>query len=143
MDIEEPKVGQVIRYSFLWHKNYLAGQEEGNKDRPAVIVVALEMQNGKHRVAVLPITHSATIDPTAALEIPPKVKAYLKLDSERSWIVLDELNEFNWPGYDLRPVPGTRSFTYGMIPPKLLSQITGRMKELGQQRRAKQTPRDN
>jgi hypothetical protein len=37
------------------------------------------------------------------------VKRHLGLDGERSWIVLDEINDFIWPGHDLRPVPGASS----------------------------------
>ena len=34
----EPKVGWVFRYSYLWHWQHLDGREEGDKDRPAVVL---------------------------------------------------------------------------------------------------------
>ncbi len=40
------------------------------------------------------------------MEIPPKVSGVSAWTAKRSWIVLDEFNEFAWPGFDLRPVPG-------------------------------------
>jgi len=36
-----PVPGLVIRYSYLWHSEHLAGREEGEKDRPCAIVAAL------------------------------------------------------------------------------------------------------
>ena len=41
-----------------------------------------------------PITHSPPHDPTVAIEMLPKVKAHLGLDGERSWLILDDVNEF-------------------------------------------------
>ena len=38
-----------------------------------------------------------------AIEIPLETKKRLGLDSERSWIMITEANEFVWPGPDLRP----------------------------------------
>ena len=98
-----PRPGLVIRYSYLWEREAQAGQEEGVKDRPCAIVVVL-LREGEHPVVrVLPITHSAPLDPASALEIPPLTKLRLGLDSDRSWVVLDEANDFIWPGPDLRP----------------------------------------
>lgn len=57
------------------------------------------------RVTVAAVTHTQPHADTIALEMPPKVKQHLGLDDARSWIVLDEVNQFDWPGFDLRPVP--------------------------------------
>jgi hypothetical protein len=101
MPIGNPRIGQVIRYSFLW--------SDGNeKERPAVIVLAAKRgDDGRYRVAVMPITHTPHSDPSTSIEIPPRLKAHLQLDNEKSWVVIDEINEFEWPGFDLRQVPGT------------------------------------
>jgi hypothetical protein len=61
--------------------------------------------DGDQDVVILPITHTAPIDPKDAIEIPQPVKTRLGLDSERSWIMITEANEFIWPGPDLRPLP--------------------------------------
>jgi len=82
-------------------------------------------------VTVAPITHTSPRSPENAIEIPPKVKQYLGLDDGRSWIILDELNEFAWPGFDLRPVPGKRDrYDYGYLPPALFTRIVSRVLEL-------------
>ena len=106
MPVPTPRPGLVIRYSYLWHAEHLAGREEGSKDRPsAVIAVIKSSSDGQTRVLVLPITHSAPMTGVASIEIPQTVKRGIGLDSDRSWIVLAEWNEFVWPGPDLRPVP--------------------------------------
>lgn len=76
------------------------------------------------------------------IELPPRVKQWLGLDAKRSWIVLDEVNQFSWPGFDLRPVPGTESFAYGHIPPKLYDAIISRLLELAAARRVFEISRE-
>jgi hypothetical protein len=42
MPIPSPEPGLVISYAYLWHHEHEAGREEGRKDRPSVIVLAVE-----------------------------------------------------------------------------------------------------
>ncbi|HEY7577995.1 MAG TPA: hypothetical protein VH855_10400 [Acetobacteraceae bacterium] len=76
-------------------------------------------------MTVLPITHSVPADPELAVEIPAAVKQRLRLDDDRSWVVLTEANRFIWPGLDLRPAtPGDpMSVAYGPLPYALFEQI--------------------
>src|SRR6185437_11021754 len=102
MALPEPQPGLVISYAYLWHHEHRAGREEGVKDRPCVVVLALQNAgNGTKMVTVAPVTHSAPDNPATALELPQAVKRHLGLDDDRSWIVVDEVNEFTWPGFDL------------------------------------------
>ena len=125
MALPEPEPGLVISYAYLWHHERESGQEEGRKDRPAVIVLAAErLSDGTIIVTVVPITHRAPDDLAAAVEIPPAVKRLLGLDVERSWIVVSEGNEFVWPGYDLRKVPGNPArYDYGFLPPRFFDSV--------------------
>ncbi len=126
MALPKPVPGLVIRYSYLWHREYLEGREEGQKDRPCAIVAALQTDAaGDTRVLVLPITHSPPDQSTRTIEIPLKVKQRLRLDADRSWIVVSEWNEFIWPGPDLRRLPNSDDSTvaYGMLPPGLFAVI--------------------
>ena len=124
MAIPTPEAGLVISYAYLWHHEHQAGQEEGRKDRPSVIVLAVERDgDGDIAVTVLPITHSAPANPAAAIEIPGPVKRHLGLDGDRSWIIVAEGNEFLWPGYDLRKVPNADRYDYGFLPPRLFKQV--------------------
>ena len=44
MPIPNPEPGLVISYAYLWHREHEAGREEGRKDRPSVIVLAIERE---------------------------------------------------------------------------------------------------
>ena len=124
MSIPNPEAGLVISYAYLWHTEHQAGQEEGRKDRPTVIVLAVEREaDAATIVTVLPITHSAPADPALAVEIPLPVKRHLGLDDDRSWIVVAEGNEFLWPGYDLRKLPHSDRYDYGFLPPHFFNQV--------------------
>ncbi len=107
MALPTPEAGLVISYAYVWQHDHLAGQAEGRKDRPALIVLAIKLAADTFEVTVLPITHRPPQHPGWAIEIPAPVKRHLGLDEARSWIVVAEGNEFLWPGYDLRKIPNT------------------------------------
>jgi hypothetical protein len=113
----KPVPAQVIRYSYLWHKDAALGAEEGNKDRPCAIVMMVQNEDGEDVVTVLPITHAPPYDSADALEIPADTKRRLGLDDARSWVVVAESNRFRWPGPDLRMArPGeAESILYGSL----------------------------
>ena len=74
-------------------------------------------------VVVLPITHSEPADPASAVEIPAIVKRHLGLNDARSWIVVAEGNEFEWPGYDIRKIGRSNRYDYGFLPPRFFKQV--------------------
>jgi hypothetical protein len=122
--LPEPVPGLVISYSYLWRREFLQGKEEGVKDRPCAIVLASRAAGTDIMVTVAAVTHSPPADPSMAVEILTRVKDYLKLDSERSWIVCTEVNRFIWPGPDLRRTSALDiSYSYGVLPPKLFDQV--------------------
>lgn len=134
MALPEPEAGLVISYSYLWRNEFRQGNVEGLKNRPCAIVLVVENDNLGNKVTLAPITHSEPLDSNAALEIPPKIKAHLGLDTERSWIILDDFNEFIWPGYDLRPIRGKSGrYDYGFLPPLFLKQIISKILDLRSQ----------
>lgn len=112
----------MIRYSYLWLREARSGREDAAKDRPRTIVLALANEGSAPRVRVLPITHARPYDPDEALEVPPLVKRRLGLDGERSWIILTEANDFEWPGPDVRPAKegDPTSLAYGFLPPSFV-----------------------
>jgi hypothetical protein len=134
----EPRPGLVIRYTYLWDREARTGREEGTKDRPCAVVLAVRDENGDTRVYVLPTTHAAPRTAAEAVELPPTVKRHLGLDDARSWVVLTEANVFTWPGPDLRPMPGQGpgSVAYGYLPPRLLRTIRDRFVALYRERRS-------
>ena len=131
MSFPEPYAGLVIRYSYLWKREFDAGRDEGSKDRPCAIIMAVLDEDGDKEVWVLPITHSPPSGADDAIEIPTVTKNRLGLDSDRSWVVITEANEFIWPGPDLRPIPGrdASTTTYGMLPPRFFAHVRDKFLE--------------
>lgn len=118
----------MIGYAYLWRDEAKRGQTEGRKERPAVIVLSVTRQDERTVVTVAPITHSPPARAELAVEIPPATKRRLGLDDERSWIVTDDLNQFVWPGVDLRPVNrGAQTFAFGLLPAALYEEVRRRI----------------
>jgi hypothetical protein len=138
MALPTPIPGLVVRYSYLWNREYLQGRDEGQKDRPCAIVTVIRADpTGEVRVLVLPVTHSPPNDADLAVEIPARVKERLRLGAEQSWIILSEWNEFIWPGPDLRPVHGGEaSVAYGVLPPSFFARVRDRFVTLAELGRA-------
>jgi PemK-like, MazF-like toxin of type II toxin-antitoxin system len=142
MPLPEPEPGLVISYAYVWHHEHDSGVEEGRKDRPCVILIAIERQQDNDTVVVaLPVTHRPPKDATVAVEIPQGVKQQLGLDLERSWVVVNEGNQFVWPGYDLRKVPGRDQFHYGFLPPHFFDQILAAARAYRKHSKMTVTPR--
>lgn len=128
MSLPAPEPGLVIRYSYLWLREQSQGREEGSKDRPCAIVLAVQDRDGASQVLVVPVTHTPPESPETALEVPAAIKRHLGFDAEHSWIVLSESNLFEWPGPDLRRV-GNRddsSVAYGFLPPRFFAELRRR-----------------
>lgn len=123
-----PQPGLVVRYSYLWKREADTGREEGVKDRPCAVVIAIEDQAGRPRVIVLPITHSTPQPPDEGIELPHPTKVRLGLDDARSWVIVSESSDFAWPGPDLRFLPGQdpESAAYGFLPPVVFRAVRDR-----------------
>lgn len=143
MAFPELRLGLVISYAYLWHHEHRAGRDEGVKDRPCVILAMHGATDGSTMVRVAPVTHGPPDNPATAFELPPAVKRHLGLDDDRSWIVTDEVNEFTWPGFDLRPLPRSRDiYAYGLLPPRLFDALMAQLAEVWTEGQGKSTPRD-
>ena len=138
MPLPVPHPGLVIGYRYLWYAEAQSGRVEGRKDRPCVVVLAVQEENGETVVTVAPVTHSPPRRPADAVEIPQRTKQRLGLDEEQSWIIVSEVNRFVWPGPDLRPVSQQQSdlFDYGVLPPRLFDEVRHRLLSLARARRA-------
>ena len=142
MRLPAPVPGLVIRYAYLWRDEALRGQEEGVKDRPCVVILAVETAGGDRVVTVAPITHAPPRHPETAIEIPAASTRRLGLDGERSWIIAADLNRFVWPGVDLRPVtPGSGRFDYGLLPASLYLAVKERVLALARSGKLSSTAR--
>ena len=125
MSLPNPEPGLIICYSYLWCSEYEQGREEGVKDRPCAIVLTTQDEEDDTIVTVVPITHVPPDQSKQAIEIPLPTKRRLGLDSERSWVLLTEINRFVWPGPDLRSISKKQPerFDYGFLPPSLFEKI--------------------
>ena len=141
----KPEVGLVVSYSYLWSNEAAAGHVEGRKPRPCAIVMAVRPAEDRPlQVTVVPITHSPHSAPESAVEIPRRVAEHLGLDSDSSWVVLDEVNVFTWPGYDLRLISGQADrYDYGFLPPRFLDTLVERFATLRRGRQIAETSRDD
>ena len=143
MPVPTPEPGLVISFSYLWRHEHETGREEGRKDRPCVIVLAVAVRENVTEVTIAPVTHTPPADPETALELPPRVKRNLGLDDARSWVVISEVNQFAWPGFDIRPVPGSGTrYDYGFVPPRFLERIKAKILDRFMNKRAAITRRD-
>ena len=118
MSLPSPEPGLVVRYGYVWSQESRRGRTEAMKDRPCAIVLAA----GGGEVVVVPITHSPPRRPEAAIQLSSGVSRSLGLDDEQSWVVVDETNQFQWPGSDLRPTKGGE-WIYGRLPRGELRRI--------------------
>lgn len=133
MRIPGPENGLVIRYDFLWKHESDQGQEQGAKDRPCAVVLAMQPDEGGARnVIVCPITHTPPDNESTAVELPPRVARHLGLDAERSWIRTHQVNTFKW-FEGMTPagvVPADKSRpTFGHLPPKLYTAVRDQVSE--------------
>jgi hypothetical protein len=112
----------------------LRGLEEG-KDRPCVVVLGSIIHAGVTRVYVAPVTHSPPYSSQNAIEIPWQTKRRLGLDDQASWVKVDELNVFIWPGADVRPIRPGGGFAYGMLPRAMTTDILVQVRKLHELKR--------
>lgn len=124
----EPRPGLVIRYAYLWHWEGAEGHQESQTNHPGAVILAVQDEEAGPRVFALPITDTPPDGLQNAIEFPAAVKVRLGLGAGRSWIVLDEFNDFIWPGPDLRfPAgKGPESVAYGLLPPTLFRVVRDR-----------------
>ncbi len=123
MAIPAAEAGLVIRYDYLW-RHQADRRRDQSKDRPACIVASVAGKDDNTEVVILPITHAPPSPDLAAVEIPPRVKAHLGLDADRSWVIVAECNLDVWPSPDMAEIPGRPgAYAYGFLPPRLFRQI--------------------
>jgi hypothetical protein len=129
VSLPKPLPGLVIRYSYLWANDAALGREEGDKERPASVVMVTDIAGSAAvRVYVLPITHAMPAAGIEAIEIPAVVCKSAGLDSARSWVLLSEFNVFVWPGYDLAVIPNRTPATiaYGFLSAGFFAKVRER-----------------
>jgi mRNA-degrading endonuclease toxin of MazEF toxin-antitoxin module len=120
-----PQPGEVIRYAYLWTHEADAGAEEGRKDRPCAVVLALARSADAVEVVVAPITSSPPLRDADGVELPAETRRRLGLQDAPCWVVLTEVNRFAWPGPDLRPVETAagQAWSHGLLPARIFERV--------------------
>jgi len=141
MAIPDPEPGLVVHFNYLWSSEFDRGRLEARYPRPCAIVLSYRRTADGATIAMLaPITHSEPRPGDRAIEIPQAVKRQLGLDDLRSWVMVDEVNETTWPGYDLQTnLQG--QYAYGFIPPTLFRRIKAEMMQVLKARHLRRVPR--
>ena len=116
----------VIRYSFLWGHEADKGNLEGVKDRPVMVVILV---NNEQEVVVAPLTTKPPRDNSLGFEVPATVRKHLGLGNDRCWISVDTVNQFVWPGPDVRIIlhSNQKTIPYGIIPQYLLDAVKAKI----------------
>ena len=118
------RAGAVFQYAYLWRREFMAGQTEGRKDRPALaLAVAVSERDGRSHVLAVPITHSQPTDTRHGVALPQAAKRMFGLDDAPSWVITTEAARFAWPGADVRVAPGRTHPIYGFVGSLLLKKI--------------------
>lgn len=152
MPLPVPERGLVLRYAFLWSHEAASSRQERTKDRPcAVVLVRRSETDGAAIISVVPITHAAPRDPHSQTHVPLTAAECqaIGLDTDPHWVVIDEINRFRWPGFDLRQVPGTDRYDYGVLPKSTIDRVVRTILDLDRQRKndgrpgIRQTNRDD
>ncbi len=87
----KPSNGLVIRYNYLWARQFDRREERERKARPACVQIVIAKGDSGTVVALFPITSQAPDANRTAVEIPEMEarRAGLRIPS---WIVVDEWN---------------------------------------------------
>lgn len=133
----------MIRYAYLWTHEADAGTEEGRKDRPCAVVLALARAEGVVEVVVAPITSGTPARAADGVELPPQTRRRLGLQEAPCWVVLTEVNRFAWPGPDLRPVETAAgpARSHGLLPAQLFERVRDEVVARARARRLRAVPR--
>ena len=98
-----------------------------------IVVAVVRAAGSRTLVRVVSITHRPPDKPDSAIELPLKVRQHLGMDDARAWAIVDELNEFAWPGFDLRPVSRNSDRTdFGFLPPRLFDTLISKLRVVWQ-----------
>lgn len=138
----KPEVGLLIRHMYLWRDEAKQGREEGRKARPCLIVHVRINDYQESEVFILPVTHTEPHDSAEAIEIPLATKHRLKLDDDRSWLILSEVNRFIWVGPDVRKTQ-SNEYSYGFLPSGLVKDAISNFKHNAMNRRLGIVNRDD
>jgi hypothetical protein len=99
---DEPPIGNLVAYEYLWLSQQNI-REDGAKGLSSSLIFAKKIIASVTLAYAVGMSHKPPDASEKAIEVPRKLKRHLGLDEDPSWVYTDQLNEFTWPGPDLRP----------------------------------------
>ena len=91
--MNDPKIGDIWRYPYLWEREALAGETEGRKPRPTVLSAVVPIAGKSTLLYLLPITGTEPLADQDSLEIPAtEIRRAGLSDYKRLWIIFNEHN---------------------------------------------------
>lgn len=143
--VPEPKVGMVVNYEYIWARQFRDGfkPEDRVKVRPCAILAVVEGKDDT-TVYVAPMTHTAPYHPERSIKLGEDTSERLRMNCNNTWLMVDEVNKFTWPGDSLRRVfnrqPG--GFCFGMLPEAVLRDAREKLKAFNANKALSLVPRD-
>lgn len=88
-----PEPGDLWDYPYLWAWQAERGEEEGRKNRPCAIALAVRKHQGQTEVILLPVTSQQPPAERSCVEVPEIERKRAGLDELiRLWVICDEFN---------------------------------------------------
>lgn len=130
MSWESLRSGSVIRYPYLWARQYRASETEGRKSRPVAVGFRVSRSSGD-LILLFPITTSPQQEGRWVVEVPEIERRRAGLDPDiLQWIVLDETNaDVIGSSYYLEPDPPIGEFSRAFFSP-LMQKVVERMAQI-------------
>ena len=139
---DEPPIGNLVAYEYLWLSQE-STREDGAKVYPVALIFAKKIIASVTLAYAVGMSHKPPDGSEKTIVVPRKLKRHLGLDEDPSCIYTDQLNEFTWPGPDLRPaewlskLPGARdSCIIGALPRNWFALVKQEVIENLKQKRA-------
>lgn len=130
MPLPKPEPGLVIGYEFLFREDEEAGLENANRPHPCAIILVTE-DGPNQRVRLVAISHSppSSNESKHYMQLTPEECRQIGLDSGNHWINLRDINSFDWPGYDLKPIASGKSYVFGKMRKHTFTRLVSALKE--------------
>lgn len=130
MPLPKPAPGLVIGYEFLYREDEAAGLENANRPHPCAVILVTE-DGPNQRVRLVAISHSSPSPNNARhhMQLTPTECGQMGLDSGDHWINLRDINSFDWPGYDLRPIAPGKTYVFGKMSKTTFARLVSALKE--------------
>ncbi|MFG5382830.1 hypothetical protein [Yoonia sp. R2-816] len=131
----EIKLGDVWRFPYLWKREERAGDTEGRKNRPVVLVLLIENSKGQQEAMLVPVTSQPQTGNPFAVEVPDIEKKRAGLDLRMDlWVVTDEHN-IDTPRQSYYFEPSGRWVRSVPLSPKNCRRVKSQRSKPGNQRR--------